>query len=79
MNFLPPYKAEHSFLDPNIPMSVGTLADPDYYFEARHDMQLAMERSIPIFLKKLVKSLKKNLEENMTLLKDTNVKMLKLY
>ena len=29
-------------------MSIGTLADPDYYLEARHDMQVAMEKSIPV-------------------------------
>lgn len=49
--FLPPYKPEHSYLDPNEPMSVGTLADPDYYLEARHDMQVAMEKSLPIIEK----------------------------
>ena len=29
--FLPPYKPEHAFLDPKNPMSIGNLADPDYY------------------------------------------------
>ena len=46
--FLPPYVPKHAFLDPNEPMSIGTLADPDYYLEARHDMQVAMEKSIPV-------------------------------
>lgn len=46
--FLPPYKPEHSFLDPKQPMSVGTLADPDYYLEARHDMSVAMQESISV-------------------------------
>ena len=46
--FLPPYKAEHAFLDPKKPMSIGNLADPDYYLEARHDMQIAMENSIDV-------------------------------
>ncbi len=49
--FLPPYKPEHSFLDPNQPMSIGTLADPDYYLEARHAMSVAMQDSIPIIEK----------------------------
>lgn len=46
--FLPPYKPEHSYLDPNEPMSVGTLADPEYYLEARHDMQIAMDNSLNV-------------------------------
>ncbi|MDO5848391.1 MAG: pyruvate synthase subunit PorA [Methanobrevibacter sp.] len=46
--FLPPYKPEHSYLDPNEPMSVGTLADPDYYLEARYAMSVAMKESLPI-------------------------------
>lgn len=49
--FLPPYKPEHSFLDPNQPMSVGTLADPDYYLEARYDMSVAMKNSISVIEK----------------------------
>lgn len=43
--FLPPYKPEHSYLDPEHPMSLGTFTDPNYYMEARHDMEVAMERS----------------------------------
>lgn len=46
--FLPPYIPEHSYLDPNDPMSVGTLADPDYYLEARHDMSVAMNKSLSV-------------------------------
>ena len=46
--FLPPYKPEHSYLDPNEPMSVGTLADPDYYLEARHAMSVAMQESLNV-------------------------------
>lgn len=46
--FLPPYVPEHAFLDPDEPMSIGTLADPDYYLEARYDMQIAMENSIQV-------------------------------
>ena len=46
--FLPPYKPKHSFLDPNEPMSVGTLADPDYYLEARYSMSVAMKESLNV-------------------------------
>jgi len=49
--FLPPYKPEHAFLDPKRPMSLGTFTDPNYYMEARHDMELAMERSKKIIEK----------------------------
>lgn len=46
--FLPPYVPEHAFLDPEKPMSLGTLADPDYYTEARYAMQVAMNNSISV-------------------------------
>lgn len=46
--FLPPYKPKNSYLDPNEPMSVGTLADPDYYLEARYDIQVAMDNSLEV-------------------------------
>ena len=46
--FLPPYKPDHSYTDPNDPMSIGTLADPDYYLEARHAMSVAMKESINV-------------------------------
>jgi pyruvate ferredoxin oxidoreductase alpha subunit len=49
--FLPPYKPEHAFLDPERPMSLGTFTDPNYYMDARHDMELAMERSKKIIMK----------------------------
>ena len=49
--FLPPYTPEHAYLDPKDPMSIGNLADPDYYLEARHDMQVAMENSIEVIEK----------------------------
>ncbi|MCK9152150.1 pyruvate synthase subunit PorA [Methanobacterium alcaliphilum] len=44
-NFLPNYDAQHAFLDPEKPMSIGTLTDPNYYMEARYQMELAMEKS----------------------------------
>ncbi len=43
--FLPPYKPDHSYLDPKRPMSIGTFTDPNYYMEARHDMELALQRA----------------------------------
>jgi pyruvate ferredoxin oxidoreductase alpha subunit len=47
-NFLPEYVPDHLYLDPDRPMSIGTLADPDYYMEARYEMELAMQRSIKV-------------------------------
>lgn len=47
-NFLPGYVPEHLYLDPERPMSIGTLADPEYYMEARHEMELAMQRSLKV-------------------------------
>ncbi|WP_409199864.1 pyruvate synthase subunit PorA [Methanobrevibacter sp. DSM 116169] len=46
--FLPPYQPKEAFLDPKEPMSIGTLADPNYYFEARYAMEIAMEKSMQI-------------------------------
>jgi pyruvate ferredoxin oxidoreductase alpha subunit len=43
--FLPPYEPEHSYLDPEDPMSLGTLADPDHYMEIRHDIEVALENA----------------------------------
>lgn len=43
--FLPPYKPDHSYLNPKRPMSIGTFTDPNYYMEARHDMELALQRA----------------------------------
>ena len=56
--FLPEYKPDHAFLDPLKPMTIGTLADPNYYFEARHDMEVAMEKS-----KKVIKDTCREFEE----------------
>jgi len=44
-DFLPPYQPTHAYLDPKDPMSLGTFTDPNYYMEARHDMEVAMEGS----------------------------------
>lgn len=49
--FLPPYKPEHSFIDPETPMTIGAFADPSYYLEARYAMQVAMENSISVIEK----------------------------
>ena len=42
-SFLPSYQPEHAYLDPKDPMSLGTFTDPNYYMEARYDMEVAME------------------------------------
>jgi pyruvate ferredoxin oxidoreductase alpha subunit len=47
-DFLPSYKAEHAYLDPKKPMSIGNLADTNYYFEIRHDLEMALEGSLKV-------------------------------
>ncbi|MBE6494515.1 MAG: pyruvate ferredoxin oxidoreductase [Methanosphaera stadtmanae] len=47
-SFLPPFKPVNAYLDPADPMSLGTLADPDYYLEIRKDLDDAMQRSLPL-------------------------------
>ncbi|MGN1321505.1 MAG: pyruvate synthase subunit PorA [Methanosphaera sp.] len=44
-SFLPKYQRGHSYLDPEDPMSIGTLADSNYYLEIRHDLEVAIENS----------------------------------
>ena len=56
--FLPPYRPKHSYLDPKDPMSLGTFTDPNYYMEARHDMEVAMENA-----KDVIKSVNKEFAE----------------
>ncbi len=56
--FLPPYRPTHSYLDPKDPMSLGTFTDPDYYTEARHDMEVAMEGA-----KEVIKTVNKEFAE----------------
>ncbi|MGZ7095545.1 MAG: pyruvate synthase subunit PorA [Methanobacterium sp.] len=56
--FLPEYVPKHSYLDPKDPMSLGTFTDPNYYMEARHDMQVAMEGS-----KEIIKEVQKDFAE----------------
>ncbi|MGZ7134394.1 MAG: pyruvate synthase subunit PorA [Methanobacterium sp.] len=56
--FLPEYIPKHSYLDPKDPMSLGTFTDPNYYMEARHDMQVAMEGS-----KEIIKEVQKDFAE----------------
>jgi len=56
--FLPEYQPKHSFLDPEHPMSLGTFTDPNYYMEARHDMEVAMERA-----KDVIRSVNKEFAE----------------
>jgi len=55
--FLPPYEPI-SYLDPKDPMSLGTFTDPDYYMEARHDMEVAMEGA-----KDIIRRVNKEFEE----------------
>jgi len=47
-SFLPKYKPKHAFLDPNQPISLGTLTDPDYYMETRYQLEKALENSIEV-------------------------------
>ena len=49
--FLPPYVPEHAYLDPKDPMSIGNFADPEYYMEARHDMDVAMNNALDVIQK----------------------------
>ena len=56
--FLEPYVPKFAYLDPERPMSLGNFADPTYYTEARHDMQVAMDNSVEVISVK-------NSEENM--------------
>ncbi|BAZ99728.1 pyruvate synthase subunit PorA [Methanothermobacter sp. EMTCatA1] len=43
-SFLPEFQPR-VILDPDEPMSLGTFTDPDYYMEARYEVEKAMERS----------------------------------
>lgn len=45
---LPKYTRGYSYLDPEDPMSLGTLADTESYLEIRHDMEIAMEHSLDV-------------------------------
>jgi len=46
--FLPKYSPKHAFLDPKNPMSLGTFTDPNYYMEARYDVEKAMQNSVEV-------------------------------
>ncbi len=56
--FLIPYQPKHAYLDPEDPMSLGTFTDPNYYMEARYDMEVAMEGS-----KKVIRDVHKEFTE----------------
>ncbi len=56
--FLPKYEPKYAFLDPKKPMSLGTFTDPNYYMEARHQVEVAMENSIEV-----IKKVNKEFEE----------------
>lgn len=47
-SFLPKYTRGYSYLDPEDPMSLGTLADTESYLEIRHEMEIAMEHSLDV-------------------------------
>ena len=47
-SFLPKYTRGYSYLDPEDPMSLGTLADTESYLEIRHDKEIAMEHSLDV-------------------------------
>lgn len=47
-SFLPKYTRGYSYLDPEDPMSLGTLADTESYLEIRYDMEIAMEHSLDV-------------------------------
>ena len=44
-SFLPKFKPVNAYLDVKDPMSLGTLADPDYYLEIRHQLEEALVKS----------------------------------
>lgn len=46
--FLPKYTRGYAYLDPEDPMSLGTLADTESYLEVRHDMELAMVDALDV-------------------------------
>lgn len=46
--FLPKYTRGYSYLDPEDPMSLGTLADTESYIEIRHELEKAMEHSLEV-------------------------------
>ncbi|MEJ8543335.1 pyruvate synthase subunit PorA [Methanothermobacter wolfeii] len=43
-SFLPEFQPQ-AVLDPETPMSLGTFTDPEYYMEARYEIEMAMENS----------------------------------
>lgn len=49
-SFLPEYQPQ-VILDPDEPMSLGTFTDPNYYMEARYEIEMALERSRDIISK----------------------------
>ncbi|MDP1553013.1 MAG: pyruvate synthase subunit PorA [Methanobacteriaceae archaeon] len=57
-SFLPDYQPQESFLDPLNPRSLGTFADPNYYMEARYQMEVAMQKS-----KKIIKKVNQEFKE----------------
>ncbi|MDR2967947.1 MAG: pyruvate ferredoxin oxidoreductase [Methanobacteriaceae archaeon] len=46
--FLGKYVPKYAFLDPKNPMSIGTFTDPNYYMEARYQIEEAMKNSMDV-------------------------------
>lgn len=47
---LPSYKPE-VFLDPDNPVTIGAVADPNYYMEARYQIEVGMKKSLNVIHK----------------------------
>ncbi|MDR3062620.1 MAG: pyruvate ferredoxin oxidoreductase [Methanobrevibacter sp.] len=47
-SFVGEYVPKYSFLNPNEPKSLGTLADPEYYMEARYEIDEALNNSLKV-------------------------------
>ena len=43
--FLPDYKPEHAYLNPDEPMAVGIFTPPEYVMEMRYQTEIAMQKS----------------------------------
>jgi len=57
--FLPPYKPEHTFLDPKRPVTIGSFATPDTYMEFRFAQDIAMSKEAPKVIDEVFKQWEK--------------------
>ena len=46
--FLPPYVPKYSYLDPEKPVTVGSMTDSKYYMDARYGVEVAMNKSVKV-------------------------------